>query len=99
MKECVSFVEKMEVKTHWIYIMSLVAHTAKNPRNTAWWFTFATMTAISLGRMLYTITQTLPYTSTNGASARPCWSRAGVPTILYESSAKIIYEGERKNET
>lgn len=82
MKECVSFVEKMEVKTHWIYIMSLVAHTAKNPRNTAWWFTYATMTAVFSEKTLYTKTRTLPYTSTNGASARPCWSRAGVPTIL-----------------
>ena len=71
MKECVSFVEKMAVKTRWIYIMFLAAHTAKNLRNMAWLFTFATMTAISLGRMLSIITQTLPYTSTNGASARP----------------------------
>ena len=94
MKECVSFVEKMEVKTHWIYIMSLEAPTAKNPRNTAWWFTYATMTAISSERMLSTITQTLPYTSTNGASARPCWSKDGAPTTSYENSAKIIYKEE-----
>lgn len=71
MKECVSFVEKMEVKTHWIYIMSLVAHTAKNPRNTAWWFTYATMTAIFSEKTLYTKTRIPPCTSTNGASGRP----------------------------